>query len=176
MTGLGQRGDRVAKEVRAGVRGALVEQLGQVSPGDLDLAGAELPWNHGDLAAGGVDDDAVSSSPGLQSPDVLQDAHPAQHGAVGLALEVDGLAAAPDLGGLLHHRDLEAVTVEPVGQRGSGDAGTGDEHTGVLHADDAPGPYRQNTDRASTAHRQAVWSEHSGHEIPDPGSPVRVRG
>lgn len=70
---------------------------------------------------------------GLPVQDLLPDARALEHGPVGAALEVDGLAAGPQGGCLLDHGDAEAVPVQPVGEGGTGDAGAGDENGLVAH-------------------------------------------
>jgi hypothetical protein len=70
--------------------------------------------------------------------DVLQDAHAVGH-LPGGAAKVDRLAAGPQRGCLLDHGRLEAVAVQPVRQRGPGDAGAGDEDLVVDHRRTASG-------------------------------------
>jgi len=130
--GLGQRGDRVAEAVVAASGGLLVHDRGQVPAQDLDVAAGELAAHHGLLAAGRVQAHGVGPA-GLPALDLVPDPHPLEHGPVGAALEVDGLAAGPRRGRLLGHGDVEAVPAEPVGQGGTGDAGPGDEDVLVAH-------------------------------------------
>jgi len=133
VPGLGERGDRVAEDVLTGRGGAFVQQAGQVAAEDLDVATAELVRDDREGTAVRVHDVDVVAA-GLQAAHVVEDAHPAEHGAVGLALEVDGLAAAAQGRRPFDDGDGEAVADEPVGQRGPGDARAGDEDGGVAHA------------------------------------------
>ncbi|WP_248961972.1 hypothetical protein [Sphaerisporangium perillae] len=131
--GLGERGDGVAEDVPAsGGGGLLVQQPGQVTARDLDLAAGELAGEHREPAAVRADDLLVGAA-GLQPQHLAEDAHALQHGAVDRALEVDGLPARARGGSLLDDGHVEAVAVEPVGESGAADAGAGDEDVGVLH-------------------------------------------
>jgi hypothetical protein len=162
-SGLGERGDRVVEDVLGRRGGALVHDPGQVAADDLDLPAGELAGHDGERAAGGVDHPAVPAvRPGR--PDVVEDAHPVEDRAVGLALEVDGLAAGAQRGSLLDDRDVEAVPGEPVGEGGAGDARAGDQDARALHVHDARSPRWQGAD-AALAPGEGLTERHpSGHK------------
>jgi hypothetical protein len=134
VRGLGERGDRVTEQVFAAVGGALVEDGGQVAPQDLHIAAEKLAGHDGQLSPGRVEELHVGP-PGLAAEDLLPHAHALQHGQLGPALEVDGLAARAQRGGALDDGDLEAVAIQPVGQGRAGDARAGDQNRLGAHGD-----------------------------------------
>jgi hypothetical protein len=103
----------------------------------IELAAARRPGvdEHPRLRAGAV------------AADLVEQAHPLEHGQVDGAAEVHGVAAVAEGGGALDDGGLEAGAPQPVGQRGSGDARAGDQdgsgHTGSVTA----GAYRMPTNR-----------------------------
>lgn len=135
---VGQRGDGVAEDVLAVFLGPLVQQGGEVAAEDLNVAAGELAGHDRQPSAVRVDDDLVGSA-GLAPPHLPEDSHPLQHDAVGLTLEVDGLAAGTERGRPLDDGDGVAGAAQPVGERGPGDARTGDEDRGVLHVHELRG-------------------------------------
>ena len=101
--------------------------LSKVAAGHIDLTAAERPGDLTDLLPRSVDQGLITGG-NLSASDVLEDPHSSEHGAVGLAFEVDGLSARANLGGLLDDGDFEAVALKPEGEGGSGDARTGDQN------------------------------------------------
>ncbi|MFB7468878.1 hypothetical protein ACFCZ1_36245 [Streptomyces sp. NPDC056224] len=78
------------------------------------------------LLAVGVDE-GHGGAAGLDAAEFFEDAHAVEDGEVGLAAEVDGLAAGAEGGGEFYDGGAEAVAAEPVGEGGAGDARAGDE-------------------------------------------------
>lgn len=118
VAGVAQVGDGVAEEVFDGVGGPVVHDLGQVAAQDLEVAAGELARHHPELAPVGVDENQVggAGTPGLN---LVEDAHPLEHGEVGPALEVHRLSARSECGGALDDGDGKAVSVQPVGKGGA---------------------------------------------------------
>jgi hypothetical protein len=108
-----------------------VQDLGEVAPGDLDVpaldpADHDVRLDRGDHAAVGVQKrEPLSVDVGL--PQLRQDPHPPYDFQCSPA-NVDRIAAAADHARLLHDRDLEAVSPQPVRQCGTSDTGTRDEY------------------------------------------------
>ncbi|OUD95567.1 hypothetical protein CMMCAS05_01420 [Clavibacter michiganensis subsp. michiganensis] len=128
--------DAVVEAVLRGADGAVDEQLGEVAAQDLELRGraarvAATGRELGDRAAVGPDEARADLARGRGADRVL-DAHPPGDLAPGAA-HVDVLAAAAELGRALHDHGVDAVAVQPDGERGAGDARAGDEDASCGH-------------------------------------------
>jgi hypothetical protein len=117
-----ERGDRVAVAV-FGLVGDVAEQAHEAAAQDLDRAdarGEDRGVEAGARPAAGVDH-LGPPDPGGHGAHPVEDAHPV--GDVdGRAQRVDGVAAGPRRGSLLDEGAADAVPVEPLCQRGTGDA------------------------------------------------------
>jgi hypothetical protein len=122
-----QAGDRVAEQVLRTVAGRFVQDPAQVAAQDLHVTGEDLRRHRGQHLARFVDV-ADRGEVGLLGADPVQDSHLGQDAQVGGAAEVDGVAAATQLRGALHHGRVEAVPAEPVGEGRAGDARAGDQN------------------------------------------------
>jgi hypothetical protein len=122
-----QAGDLVAEKVFGAGAGGVVQNLCQIAAEDLHVAG-EDPARHGRPRGAVGGDIGEVAHVRLALLDRVQHAHLAQHAEMHVAAEVHGVAAAAQVRCALDHGRPEAVSVEPVGQRGSGDAGAGDEN------------------------------------------------
>jgi hypothetical protein len=125
-----QAGDRITEQILGGVPGRRVEDRGQVAAQDLDVASEDVGRHVRHRPVLPVDDGG-GRQVGLPGLDRVQDAHLGQHTPVGSAAEVDRVAAAAQLRCPLHHRGMKAVTAQPPGEGGPGDAGAGDQDVSV---------------------------------------------
>jgi len=126
-----EAGDRVAEHILGGSPGRLVQDLGQVAAQDLDVAGEDV-GGHLRHRPALLIDDRGGRQVGLPGLDRIQDPHLGQHAQVCGAAEVDRVTAAAQLRCPLHHRGMEAVPAQPVGEGWSGDARAGDQDVSVL--------------------------------------------
>lgn len=164
---LGERGDGVAEDVLGVLPGGVVQDPGQVAPEDLDVPGEHVRGQLG-LPLARVVDVGHRAHARPDALEVGQDAHAAQDRQVGLAAEVDGVAAVAEREGALHDGGLKAVPMEPVGERGAGDGGAGDQYLAVRHASDFL------RERSPRAHRALTALARTAEERPR--SPVRGHG
>ncbi len=136
---LAELGDGLAEAVVGERAAVLVQDVDEVAAQDFDVTAGELG---GQVQPGppALVDEAHGAAAGPDPAEVVEHTHAFQHGQVGGAAEVDGLAAAAQSRGRLGHRHLEAVPAEPECQRRSGDAGSGDQD---LRAHGVP-PLAQN--------------------------------
>jgi hypothetical protein len=118
--------DRVAEHVLGAVPGRLVQDPAEVAAQDLHVAGEDLGRHGRDRPAVAIDVGRAAQV-GLPRPDLVQDAHLGQHVQVDGAAEVDGVAAVAQTGRAFDDGGAEPVPVEPVGERGTGDARAGDQ-------------------------------------------------
>ncbi len=123
---LAELADGLAEAVVGELAAVLEQDADEVAPQDLHVAAGELG---GQLQPGppALVDEAHRAAAGADPAEVVEHAHALQHGQVGGAAEVHGLAAAAQVRGRLGHRHLEAVPAEPECQRRPGDAGSGDQ-------------------------------------------------
>lgn len=123
-------GDGVAEEELDLVAHGFVKQVGQVPPAHFHVTAFHSPGEH--LGPDGTQGSAVGPHEGdpaavdVGGAELGQRAHPVDD-VQRRAADVDGVPTAAHRARLLHDGDLEAVPLEPVGQRGPRDAGTGDE-------------------------------------------------
>ncbi|MFE3788550.1 hypothetical protein [Streptomyces goshikiensis] len=129
-SGVSERpGHGVAEDVLRGGQGGLVEGAGEVAAQDLDVAARE---GGGEVEEGSVVlvDEGHRAAAGLEAAECVEEAHAAQDGEVGVAAEVDGVAAFAQGGGEFDDGGAEAVVAEAVGEGRAGDARAGDEDGG----------------------------------------------
>ena len=91
---LGERRDRVAEHVLGAVATVLVEHPREVRPRHLDVPSGELAGEAQQLPTSIVDEGDRRTA-GCHPAEVGQDAHPLEHGQVGVAPKVDGVASSP---------------------------------------------------------------------------------
>ena len=115
--GLGERGDRVAEDVLAAVLRALVQQLGEVTPADLDVAAGELTGDGGERPALRVDDGLVVPA-GLAAVHLVEDAHPFRTVRWVSPLKSTAWPTGRRAGRLLDDGDGGAVAGEPEASAG----------------------------------------------------------
>jgi hypothetical protein len=130
-------GDAVVEEELDVVADGGVEDLREIASAHLQVAAFDtachgLRADRGDQAAVGVEE---GDQAGLDvgGPQVRHQPHSVDHVQC-RAADVDGVAAAAQGVGFLHDRDVEAVSVQPVGQRGARDAGAGDQDRAHVHS------------------------------------------
>lgn len=106
-----------------------MERAGEVAAQDLDVAARE---GGGEVEEGSVVlvDEGHRAAAGLEAAEFVEEAHAAQDGEVGVAAEVDGVAAFAQGGGEFDDGGAEAVVAEAVGEGRAGDARAGDEDGG----------------------------------------------
>lgn len=128
-------GDVISEQILDGVAARVVEDLAQVVPHDLDvpvrqrggqLVVVDLRWAAG---APAVEDDPLGAGGvghhGVEHPHFLGYPHRRPE-------QVDGVPAGlAQLRRPFDHRDLEAVTAQPIGEHRSGDARTRNQNPHV---------------------------------------------
>ncbi|CAM5370065.1 hypothetical protein STENM223S_02449 [Streptomyces tendae] len=85
-----------------------MQHLGELPARGLDVPAREVGRQVEELTAALVDE-GYRAAAGVERAQLVDHAHPLQHGQVGLAAEVDRLAAAAQGGGQLDNGGLEAA-------------------------------------------------------------------
>lgn len=126
---LDQVGDRIAEDVFDILRGGVVENGGQIPAQHLLVGGGaqadEIRAQGGQPFSAAIDPFAAAHGGG-GGPDLVEQTHALDDFHCD-ASNVDLVAARPQGAGLLDDGDGEAVPVQPIRQRGTGDAGAGDQ-------------------------------------------------
>src|SRR4029450_1033638 len=137
LLGLPQSRDRISEHILDVTAPGVVDDLGQVTAHDLDMAlryalghqlRRDVDWT---MAFSQVGDDLGASA---RVPNPWQDTHPV-HDLHRWPEKVHGVAAStePQLGRALHDSGLEAEPVKPVGEHRASDTGAGDKYGALDH-------------------------------------------